>query len=313
MIPTYDQIMFPLLNLISDKNTWDIHDVYERLAEYFKNDPRFKMTEEERNQMQPSGQQRVFENRVGWARTYLKKALLLDAPERGKIRITERGLELLAKGIDKIDKSLLARYPEFREFYVIDRFKKVSSEEIQNDTFQLSPDEQLQSAYEMLKDRLVDEIQQKLRNIAPRAFERLIIDVLLKMGYGANIDEAGKVLGQSGDGGIDGVIKQDTLGLDNIYLQAKRWNEAAIGRPKIQEFVGALQGKGATKGVFITTSKFSQDAMNYAKSLSNLKVILIDGEELAQLMIRYNVGVTTIRTVEIKRIDNDYFDEYEEF
>lgn len=315
MIPKYHEIMYPLLKLISDGKEWDVRDVTKILADDFKKNPDFKMTDDELNQLLPSGQSTIFENRVGWARTYLKKALLSESPSRGKIKITQRGLDFLnqLRDKDKIDVKLLLQYPEFQEFKKKgDQYKDIEKNHDEKiDLFHdESPDEMLQDAYEKLKNKLKDEIISKLKTITPKAFENLIIDVLLKMGYGADLEDAGTVLGRSGDEGIDGIIKQDALGFENIYVQAKRWTEGVVGRPEIQKFVGALQGKNAQKGVLITTSKFTYDAKNYANNLANCKVILIDGDELAELMIKYNVGVTTTRTIELKRIDNDYFEGY---
>ena len=312
MIPKFDEIMYPLLKLISNEEEWGIDKVMKSLKDYFQQDPHFSMTDDEINQFLPSGKQPIFENRVGWAKTYLKKALLIESPRRGVIKITQRGLDLLQQHVDKIDVNLLLQYQEFRKFRNRENQNR-GFEQNQDENINLSPDEMLQNAYEQINNKLKGEIIDKFKNITPKAFKMLIIDVLLKMGYGVDLEDTGTTLGGSGDEGIDGIIKQDALGFENIYIQAKCWTESVVGRSKIQEFVGALQGKNANKGVFITTSKFSTDAKDYAQRLANSKVILIDGEELAELMIKYNVGVTTTKIIELKRIDTDYFEDYNNF
>lgn len=308
MIPKYDEVMLPLLKFLSDANEHSVKEVTDFLANLFKKDPYYQMTDEELREMLPSGQQRIFESRVGWARTYLKKAGLIDSPKRGIIKITKRGLELLNENPEKIDNDLLLQFPEFREFINKSR-GSIQSQASTDENFKMSPDEQLESAYKLMNESLIQEIAEKIKNIDFRTFEKLVIDVLLKMGYGGDLEDAGKVIGKSGDEGIDGMIKQDPLGLDNVYVQAKRWNDTTVGRPEIQKFVGALHGKGATKGIFITSSQFSSDAFEYVKTLTGIKVILIDGRELAEKMIKYNVGVSTVKTFELKRIDYDYFED----
>lgn len=257
----------------------------------------------------PSGTQAVFNNRVGWARSYLKQAALLSSTKRGYFKITEQGLNLLAEKPEKINSALLERYAEFQEFR--NRKKDQSKIPEETGTSQIpeneTPEDSLATAYKLLRKNLEDEILASVKDSSPAFFERLVVDLLVKMGYGGNRQDAGRALGKSGDGGIDGIINEDQLGLDVIYIQAKRW-DGVVGRPEIQKFAGALQGQRARKGVFITTSGFTKEAMEYA-SLIESRIILISGEKLASLMAQHNVGVTVAGKYEVKKIDSDYFDE----
>jgi restriction system protein len=305
-IPDYQTLMKPLLEAVADGREHEIGALVEHLA------TQFGLTEEERNQLLPSGQQPIFANRVGWARTYLKKAGLLESPRRGWVRITERGRQVLQQNPPQIDNDFLMQFPEFCDFREQSRAsQKQRSIESNAGAFTSTqtPEEALEIAYDELRSSRISEILERVRALSPRAFEQLIVAVLLNMGYGGADESAGQVLGKSGDEGIDGIIRQDPLGLDTIYLQAKQW-QGIVGRPEVQRFVGALQGKRARKGIFITSSDFTEEARRYAEGLDS-KVILIDGKRLAELMFLYNVGVTTTRTLEIKRIDNDYFAELE--
>ena len=269
----------------------------------------FLLTDEEKSELLPSGTQAVFNNRVGWARSYLKQAGLLTSPKRGYFRISEQGLKLLSEQPKKINSALLERYSEFQEFR--NRKKDQTKTLEENGSIQFSeietPEDSLAAAYVLLKKKLEDEIISTVKDSSPSFFERLVVDLLVKMGYGGNRQDAGRALGKSGDGGIDGIINEDQLGLDVIYIQAKRW-EGTVGRPEIQKFAGALQGQRARKGVFITTSSFTKEALEYV-SLIESKIILIDGEKLASLMAEYNVGATVVGKYEVKKIDSDYFDE----
>ena len=296
-IPDYQTIMLPLLNYAKDNNEHSIHDTVKYLAE------EFHLTAVERKELLPSGQQEIFVNRVGWARTYMKKAGLLESPKRGIFKITERGHEVLNSHPTKIDNKLLLQFEEFKEFKK--RNKKVEDDIEGIAEQERTPEEELESAYENLREDLVAEIIQNLKNSHPSLFEKIVIDVLVKMGYGGSLRDAGKAIGKSGDEGIDGIIKEDKLGLDIIYVQAKRW-ENVVGRPEIQKFAGALQGQRAKKGIFITTSGFTKDAIDFATKIDS-KIILIDGEQLANYLIDFNVGVTKISTYELKKIDSDYF------
>ena len=304
-IPDYQSAMLPLLTLVSDGGEYKFNDVIEILSN------QFKLTEEEKSELLPSGQSLLFGNRVGWARTYLKKAGLLDSPKRAMIVITERGLNVLKQNPTQINVKFLKQFPEFVEFQTAKRLESNSedagsgSEEISAQT----PDEILESTYQSIRKTLSQDLLAKIVSLSPAFFEKLVVELLVKMGYGGSIKDAGKAIGKSGDEGIDGTIKEDKLGLDVIYIQAKKWAPGnVVGRPELHKFVGALAGQGAKKGVFITTSSFTKEAREYAPR-NETKIVLIDGEELTQLMIDYNLGVSIQQTYEIKRMDNDYFDE----
>jgi restriction system protein len=262
--------------------------------------------------MLPSGKQRKFDNRVSWARTYLQKAQLLSHTGRSRVRITERGIKVLRDNPTYINTKFLKQFPEFLAFHTAagDKGSTIdenisTTQEIIEKTSQ-TPQEILETSYQSLRQTLAQEILERIKNNPPKFFENLVVDLLVAMGYGGSRKDAGQAVGQVGDGGIDGIIKEDKLGLDAIYLQAKRW-EGTVGGPVVQGFVGALIGKKARKGVFITTSNFSQQARNYVNGIENLKIILIDGEQLAQLMIDHDVGVTEESRYIVKKVDLDYF------
>lgn len=297
-IPDYQSIMLPLLRFAADGNEHSLREGIEGVAE------KFRLTEAERKELLPSGQQPTFDNRVAWARTYLSKGALLDSPRRGYFCITQRGREVLAKNPTVINVKFLEQFPEFIEFRAKRNEPKESAETTEAQNLQ-TPGELLESAYQKLREDLSAELLKTVRESSPTFFERIVIDVLVKMGYGGSRKEAGKAVGRSGDEGIDGIINEDRLGLDVIYIQAKRW-QAAVGRPEIQKFVGALQGQRANKGIFITTSAFTREAEDYAAKIPS-KIVLIDGEQLSQLMIDHNVGVALVTSYETKKIDSDYF------
>ncbi len=275
----------------------------------------FGLTPEEREQPLPSGKQRLLHNRVHWAKFYMNKAGLVNSPKRGSFVATDAGRELLARNPNQIDVNLLRQYPSFEEFYRGDHAdeqppptKVVPSAQ---PAPQSTPEEQIERAFVTLQFALRTDLLQRISENTPAFFEELIIDLLVKMGYGGSRPDAAAQLGRSGDGGVDGVINEDRLGLDRVYVQAKRYSEGnVVGRPAIQNFVGSLVGMGATKGVFVTTSRFSSEAIEYARHLRE-RVILIDGRRLAELMIEYGVGVRLNRAIEFKKIDEDYFDEEE--
>jgi restriction system protein len=297
-IPTYEPIMLPLLKLLVSVNEISVREAIEQLANHFS------LSDFEKQQLLPSGKQAIFSNRVGWARTYLKKAILLETPRRGQIKITQRGKQVIEESPEFIDDGFLQKFPEFMEFK---NTKRDTSQIVQmtiNES-RKTPEEIFEESYEKLEKTLISDILQAIKGCSPSFFETLVIDVLVKMGYGGTQRDAGQAIGKTGDEGIDGIIKEDRLGLDMIYIQAKRW-EGTVGRPEIQKFAGALQGHRAKKGIFLTTSSFSQEAQDYISRIES-KIVLIDGEMLAQLMIENNVGVTPIRSYEIKRIDSDYF------
>ncbi|WP_346316865.1 restriction endonuclease [Chitinophaga sp. YIM B06452] len=303
-IPDYQTIMLPLLKLLADGKEYVFKNVIQKLS------IQFELTEDDLNQLLPSGQSFIFDNRVGWARTYLKKAGLLASPKRGMIVITPRGIDILSKNPAKIDNTLLKQFPEFLEFQNLKRENTGSALPIENSQAEKqTPEEVIDDAYQNIRQSLALELIDTIRGISPAFFERLVVELLVKMGYGGSIKDAGKAIGKTGDEGIDGTIKEDKLGLDIIYIQAKRWQAGNIvGRPELHKFVGALAGQGAKKGIFITTSSFSKDALNYSPK-NETKIVLIDGVQLAQLMIDHNLGVSLQRSYEIKRLDNDYFEE----
>ena len=309
-IPDYQTIMLPLLHYAEDEQTKQFRAAVAHLADHFG------LNEEERRQMLPSGTQRTFSNRVGWSRTYMTKAGLLESPKRGWFEITDRGRELLAQNPKKLDVAALERFPEFLAFKALRHQKPVltleGNEPSSENAYSASsgtPQEQLESAYQGLRDELAEEILATVRGASPEFFERLVLDLLVKMGYGGSRREAAQDTKRSGDEGIDGIIKEDRLGLDTIYIQAKRWKEAnTVSRPEVQKFAGALQGQQANKGVFITASSFTKEARDFASRIST-KVVLIDGVQLADLMMDHGVGVTTESVYEVKRLDTDYFAE----
>ncbi|MFM0089018.1 restriction endonuclease [Paraburkholderia sediminicola] len=299
--------MLPVLRAAADGQEHRFRNVVERLAD------EYGLTDEERNTLLPSGTAPLFDNRVGWARTYLKQAGLVESKKRGYFMITERGKSLLAKSPDRIDNRTLDQYPEFASF----RQKKnangqaASMSPLQADATEqeadgATPEESFAQAYQRLRSSLETELLDQVKSSTPSFFERLVIDLLVAMGYGGSRQDAGSVIGRSGDGGIDGTIKEDKLGLDVIYVQAKRW-EDTVGRPEIQKFAGALQGQRANKGVFITTSTFSREAKEYAGVIAS-KIILVDGDQLVKLMVDHNVGVSTVSTFHVKKVDSDYFE-----
>lgn len=298
-IPDYQTLMLPLLKIADDGKEHLLKESINILSE------QFNLSDDDIAALLPSGTQTIIYNRIGWARTYMKKAGLLTAPKRGHFQITEKGKELLKKNPSKIDVKLLDQYDEFVSFKTAHRTKDIDHiQEEKSDEFG-TPEEALEYGYQKITSNLSEDILSIVKECSPSFFEKLVVDLLVTIGYGGSRKEASEVLGKSGDGGIDGIIKEDKLGLDIIYIQAKRW-ESIIGRPEIQKFAGALLGQKAKKGIFITTSSFTQEAVEYAQSLEN-KVVLIDGNKLAQLMIEHNLGVSAVTSYEIKRIDSDYF------
>ncbi|KAA6348394.1 Mrr restriction system protein [termite gut metagenome] len=276
MIPNYQAIMLPLLKLVKDEKEYQLSSVVEILAN------EFKLTEDDRKELLPSGQTFLFGNRVGWARTYLKKAGLLDSPKRGYICITQRGFDVLKQNPKEITVTFLKQFPEFLEFQNLKRDDNaMDNNGNSNETSMQTPEEILEDSYQNIRKALAQELLYKITKLSPSFFEKLVIELLVKMGYGGSIKDAGKAIGKSGDEGIDGTIKEDKLGLDIIYIQAKRWQPGnVVGRPEIHKFVGALAGQGAKKGVFITTSFFTKDALEFTPR-NETKIVLIDGFQLA--------------------------------
>lgn len=301
-IPDYQTAMLPLLNLAADGEEHSLRDAIEELADHFH------LSDEERKQLLPSGTQATFHNRVGWARTYMKKAGLLQDPKRGYFKITDRGIEALKAKPQAINVKFLEQYPEFLEFRTKTKAKGTTTQpDTTGPAEERTPSEVMEDAHATIRTQLASELLERIKSSSSQFFERLVVDLLVAMDYGGTRRDAGEAVGGSGDEGIDGIIKEDRLGLEVVYLQAKRWQNT-VQRPEIQKFVGALSGQNARKGVFITTSNFSTGATQYADALS-VKVVLIDGESLANLMIEHGVGVAPVASYEIKRADSDYFDE----
>ena len=268
---------------------------------------RFHLTPEEQKELLPSGRQTRFANRVAWAKVYLEQAGLVSSPRRGIFLITDQGHALLAEKPGRIDIPVLERYEKFKEFRNASRKGVPTPEPPGGGEQGNTPEELLDAAYQSIRAKIASDLLERVKAASSTFFENLVIELLLKMGYGRNLAEAGKAIGGAGDEGIDGIISEDRLGLDNIYIQAKRW-EGTVGRPEIQKFVGALHGKRAKKGVFITTGTFSIEARGYVSNIDP-RVVLIDGPTLTDYMLDHNLGVTPRAVYEIKRIDTDYFTE----
>jgi restriction system protein len=254
----------------------------------------------------PSGMQSKFSNRLAWASVYLSKAGVLKRVRRGVFQITERGRELLGENPEKVTVKMLSRYPEFIQFHKGSEQASGATGQIERESSE-TPEERLASDYQILREALAAELLDATKKSPPAFFERLVIELLVAMGYGGSAEEAGKVVGRGGDGGIDGIIKEDKLGLDAVYVQAKRWS-GTVGRPIVQAFAGSLEGHRARKGVLITTSEFSADALDYVQKIEK-KIVLVNGKQLAEFMIDYDIGVTAGKTYSIKKIDVDYFEE----
>lgn len=302
-IPDYQAFMYPFLELLRDKKEHTLQEAYLYLADYHH------LSKEERELLLPSGKQLVFHNRIGWARTYLKNAGLLEIVRRGTFIITQRGLEVLSNpDINELNQQILLTYEEFRKFKNVQSpSKSEENPQVFEKTHQLTPQEQLEESYQVLENQICEELLEKVKSCSPDFFERLVVELLVGMGYGGSVEEAGKAIGKSGDEGIDGIIKEDVLGLDMIYVQAKRW-EGTVGRPEIQKFTGSLEGQRARKGVFITTSDFTRESREYVEKIEK-KIILINGKDLAKYMLKYDIGVSNVTKYTIKKIDFDYFEE----
>ena len=324
-IPDFQSVMRPLLVVVGDGREHRAPDYVEALAQ------QFVLTPEERRQRIASGRQELFVNRVAWAATHLFKAGLLERPGRGIVRITDRGCEALRVNPSRVDMAYLSRFPEYEAFrrrpsangatepdppIPVDRTRSVSTEPvlvatgappIEPAVAEMTPAELLETSYQRLRQTLADDLLDRIRAASPRFFELLVVDLLVAMGYGGSLADAGQAVGGSGDGGVDGRIKEDRLGLDFVYVQAKRWDQP-IGRPTVQAFAGSLEGQRARKGVLITTSTFTKDAMEYVDRIEK-RIALIDGDYLAQLMIDHGVGVADVTTYRVKRVDADYFGE----
>ncbi|MCP4785813.1 MAG: restriction endonuclease [Fuerstiella sp.] len=307
-IPDFQTCMLPILEVIEDADDWQMKQVTAAISD------RFNLTDEEQSQMLPSGHARVIVNRVGWAKAYLKEAGLLLSPKRGVVRISPDGKAVLSECPDRIDMKYLERFPAYLEF----RARKGSSTKTASTTgandavaeteSSETPEERIDSAYQEMRAALADELLQQVKNGEDQFFERMVVELLVAMGYGGSFKDAGKAVGKSGDGGIDGVFKEDKLGLDVVVIQAKKWTENSVGRPAVQSFAGSMEGFRASKGVFITTSTFSQPAVEYVNTIQR-RIVLIDGPALARLMIDHGIGVTKFDSYTLKRLDADYFDQ----
>lgn len=324
-IPDFQSIMRPLLDLLGDGQEHRSSNYYDTLAQ------QFALTPEERQRRLASGRQEVFNNRVGWSVTYLAKAGLVERTGRGTVRITAVGREVLQTDPPRIDIVFLFRFPAFEEFrgrpasttatdpvsastarmapvtVAVRLGDETTALPPPNIVEEQTPGELLEASYGLLRQALAEELLDRINDGTPRFFEQLVVDLLVAMGYGGSRLDAGQAVGQSGDDGVDGIIKEDRLGLDFVYIQAKRWDQS-IGRPLVQAFAGSLEGQRARKGVFITTSTFTRDAKDYVTRIEK-RIVLIDGAELAQLLIDYGVGVIAVATYHVKRIDADYFDD----
>lgn len=297
-IPSYEEMMLPLLTFAGDKKEHSIEDSLE----YIKR--KFHISIEDSDILLRSGKQSIISNRVGWARTYLKKAGLLDSQQRARFNITELGLNVLRDNPPEITDKFLMQFPDFQEFQKRHKAEKPTPHG--TGPINKTPLEILEDSYSTLRSNLADDLLSSIAKCSPPFFENLVVELLVGMGYGGSIIDAGKTVGRSGDGGIDGIIKEDKLGLDVIYIQAKRW-ENPVGSKEIRNFVGALAGQKANKGVFITTSSFTKDANSFVQAIQH-KVILIDGQRLAQLMIDYDIGVSLEKNYQVKRVDHDFFE-----
>lgn len=302
-IPDFQSLMLPVLETVSDGEQWAMKNVTTSVSE------RFGLTDDERAEMLPSGVARVIVNRVAWAKLYLKEAGLLESLKRGQVRITPAGSAVLSERPQKIDMKFLERFPS----YLAWRARKNTTRsaavvKTTDDDSSDTPEDRIDSAYLEMRSVLADELLQQIRECDDRFFERLVVELLVAMGYGGSFEDAGRAVGRTGDGGIDGVIKEDKLGLDQVVIQAKKWSSNAVGRPDVQSFAGSMEGFRASKGVFITTSTFSAPAVEYVSAIQR-RIVLIDGTTLAQLMIDYGIGVTPIRTITLNRLDSDYFEQ----
>ncbi len=301
-VPDFQSLMLPILQLAADGLEHTSAEASDLLIR------QFRLTDEDLNELLPSGRQSKLANRIGWTTTYLRKTQLIEGTGRGRFRITERGRAVLRENPARVDLKYLERFPELASFRgdLPSETQPVNGEAVAPIVTQ-TPRELLEASYQVLRKDVAQELLDRIKQKPPAFFERLVVELLVAMGYGGSLKDAGQAVGRSGDGGIDGVIKEDRLGLDYIYIQAKRW-EGTVGRPVVQAFAGSLDEVKARKGVMISTSTFSQDARRFVDRIDK-KIVLIDGEQLTQLMIEYNVGVAIEETYVIKKVDIDYFEE----
>lgn len=307
-IPDYQSLMLPVLTNCADGNEHHIRSITEKVI------ADLSLSQEEKQALLPSGQQTVIENRIGWARTYLKKANLIESTKRAHVRLTLDGKKVLESNPARIDNHFLASFNSFSQWREESRTNNQQPEvltqgNVSEETEVTTPSERLEQAYAVLRSEITTDLLTQIKKGSPAFFESLVVDLLVRMGYGGSRSEAGRAIGRSGDGGIDGEIYEDRLGLDKIYIQAKRWDANAVSRPDVQGFAGALLDKGARKGVFITTSRFTDEARSYVDRLRDRTIVLIDGRRLVELMLEFGLGVTVKQTYILHKIDQDYFDE----
>jgi len=297
--------MLPLLKHLSDGKEHSNQETLKNLAEHFK------LSDDELTQLLPSGPQPLFTNRIAWAKSHLKAAGLIESPRRGYYKISPRGLEVLKANPSRVDLRVLNQFPEYVEFRTpkndVGESKASSVSQSVSETDKWTPEDHLEYGYQRIRQQLAADLLAKVKDASPAFFEKLVVELLVAMGYGGSRQDAGRTVGRAGDGGIDGVINEDRLGLDVIYIQAKRW-DGTVGRPEIQKFAGALQGQRAKKGIFITTSDFTKDATGYAAMIDS-RIVLVNGTRLSNLMIDHGIGVTRATSYEVKRLDSDYFEE----
>jgi restriction system protein len=299
-VPDYQSLMRPVLVELADGQPRAIAELRERVADSIG------LTPEDRQDEVPSGQKPLYHDRISWAVSYLKQAKVVERPKRGVYALTDRGKQVLQANPTRVDNQVLRQFPEFEAF--LNRSNEASKATPESETAaeQKTPEESLQSAYGRLRSAMESELLDQVKAASPQFFERLVVELLVAMGYGGSLKDAGEAIGRSGDEGIDGIIKEDRLGLDRILIQAKRWTSNTVGRPDVQSFAGSLEGARAKKGIFITTSAFSADARAYVDRIEK-RIVLIDGEELAGYLYEHGVGVTTTAKYEVKRVDSDYF------
>ncbi|MBN1966576.1 MAG: restriction endonuclease [Anaerolineae bacterium] len=302
-VPTYDKCMLPLLQFASDGREHHVREAIEELAEYFE------LSDADRRERIPSGKKFKFDDRVQWANTYLKKAGLLQSVRRGVFHITERGQKVLEKNPPYIDRDFLMQYPSFVEFQTKPQVSgSRRPADIPDAEEEQTPLEILESSYQTLRDELAQELLDAIQDNSPSFFEELVVELVVAMGYGGSVEDAGRAIGGPGDGGVDGIINEDKLGLDVIYIQAKKWAPAqVVGREVVDRFAGSMLRAGVSKGILITTSRFSRGAIEQVVDFKQQKIVLIDGETLANLMIDNGIGVTSLKTYTVSRIDSDYF------
>lgn len=297
-IPDFQTLILPILEFLQDGEHHSNQEIFEAMS------AAFALTDEERRKLLPSGKQRVFNNRVAWGKSHLKQAGLIELKKRGWYGITQRGLDELKRKPERITIKYLMKYPEFRRFREGGEAEGVQG--IPDSVCDAkTPQDHMEHGLQQASKDLTSELFARVRECPPRFFERLVVDLLLAMGYGGSLQDAASLTGNGADEGIDGIINEDKLGLDVVYVQAKRWSKT-VGRPEIQQFAGALHGKKARKGVFITLSDFSREAQEYVRNIDT-RIVLIGGSRLTKLMVKYNVGVEVAEVYELKKINLDYF------